>query len=144
MAWFSEATHCLPPSSVTILSKFLSQDASWGSVLVAQCIMMNSELTHLMDLLGFVISMPSSRHSTPLIVTLLAFFKLVLGAGIKLLVEPFWKNLPYAHIYQSITPDILHQLNQGVIKHLIGRITKACGADEINIRCRQMPPNHNV
>ncbi|KAF8956114.1 hypothetical protein BDZ97DRAFT_1672106, partial [Flammula alnicola] len=26
--------------------------------------------------------------------------------------EPFWLNLPYLNIYESITPDVLHQLYQ--------------------------------
>ena len=37
-------------------------------------------------------------------------------AGIKPIVDPFWKDLPYVHIYRSITPDILHQLYQGILK----------------------------
>ena len=31
----------------------------------------------------------------------------------------FWKDLPFIEIYSSITPDILHQLYQGLLKHLI-------------------------
>jgi Plavaka transposase len=65
-------------------------------------------------------------------------------SGVKPIVEPFWKDLPYAHIYRSITPDILHQLYQGVVKHIIGWIIKACGAAEIDARCRRMLPNHNI
>ena len=65
-------------------------------------------------------------------------------AGIKPIVDPFWKDLPYAHIYRSITPDILHQLYQGVLKHLMGWVIEACGAEEIDARCRRMPPNHNI
>ncbi|KAF9486934.1 hypothetical protein BDN71DRAFT_1485414 [Pleurotus eryngii] len=64
--------------------------------------------------------------------------------GLKPIVDPFWKDLPYAHIYRFITPDILHQLLQGVLKHVISWITEACGAPEIDARCRRMPPNHNV
>lgn len=64
--------------------------------------------------------------------------------GIKPIVEPFWKDLPYAHIFRSITPDILHQLYQGVVKHVVRWVIEACGATEINARCRRMPPNHNV
>jgi len=72
------------------------------------------------------------------------FLKTCAEAGIKPIVDPFWKDLPYAHIFRSITPDILHQLYQGVVKHLIGWVTTACGPEEIDARCRRMPPNHNV
>lgn len=39
-------------------------------------------------------------------------------AGIKPVVHPFWEKLPFLNIYCSLTPDILHQLYQGVKKHL--------------------------
>ena len=39
--------------------------------------------------------------------------------GIKPVFHPFWESLPLVNIYVSITPDILHQLLQGVMKHLI-------------------------
>jgi hypothetical protein len=58
--------------------------------------------------------------------------------------EPFWRDLPFAHVYRSITPDVLHQLYQGVVKHTVGWITEACGAAEIDARCRRLPPNHNI
>jgi len=66
------------------------------------------------------------------------------GAGIKPVVEPFWANLPYVHIFQSITPDILHQLYQGVIKHIVSWVCEAYGSAEIDARCRRLPPNHNI
>ncbi|KAG6882799.1 hypothetical protein C0992_010640, partial [Termitomyces sp. T32_za158] len=66
------------------------------------------------------------------------------AAGIKPVVKPFWQNLPYTNIYRSITPDILHQLYQGVIKHLIHWIIETCGAAEVDARCRRLPPNHNI
>ncbi|KAF8814197.1 hypothetical protein BYT27DRAFT_7082726 [Phlegmacium glaucopus] len=65
-------------------------------------------------------------------------------AGIKPVVDPFWKDLPYVHIYRSITPDILHQLYQGILKHLIGWITQAVGPLKVDARCRRLPPNHNI
>lgn len=64
--------------------------------------------------------------------------------GIKPVPTPFWKDLPFVNIYKSITPDILHQLYQGVIKHLVLWIRSACSDAEIDARCRRLPPNHNV
>ena len=66
------------------------------------------------------------------------------AAGIKPIVRPFWQNLPYADIYFSITPDILHQLYQGVMKHLVSWVIAAFGEKEIDARCRCLPPNHNI
>ncbi|KII92122.1 hypothetical protein PLICRDRAFT_103181 [Plicaturopsis crispa FD-325 SS-3] len=65
-------------------------------------------------------------------------------AGVKPLFHPFWEDLPYVDIYRSITPDVLHQLYQGVIKHLIEWVTKAVGPDEVDARCQRLPPNHNI
>ena len=66
------------------------------------------------------------------------------GVGIKPIVHPFWQSLPYAHIYQSLTPDVLHQLHQGVVKHLISWLVQEFGSAELDARCRAMPLNHNV
>ena len=63
---------------------------------------------------------------------------------IKPILQPFWKDLPYVNIYRSITPDLLHQLYQGVIKHVFSWIISIYGATEINARCRQFPPNHHI
>lgn len=56
--------------------------------------------------------------------------------GIKPIQGPFWQNLPYTNIYRSMTPDILHQLYQGVLKHLIAWLRTICGDTEIDARCR--------
>ena len=65
-------------------------------------------------------------------------------AGIKPVVEPFWVGLPYVNIFQSITPDILHQLYQGVIKHIISWLKTAYRPEELDARCRWLPPNHQI
>jgi hypothetical protein len=65
-------------------------------------------------------------------------------AGIKPILHPFWEDLPYTNIFRSITPDVLHQLYQGVVKHLVSWVTECCGEDEVDARCRRLPPNHNV
>ena len=65
-------------------------------------------------------------------------------AGIKPIVHPFWQDLPFSDIYLGITPDILHQLYQGVMKHLISWITTAFSEKDLNARCKCLPPNHNI
>ncbi|KAJ7136421.1 hypothetical protein C8R43DRAFT_1089450 [Mycena crocata] len=65
-------------------------------------------------------------------------------AGIKPIVHPFWEKLPYTNIFTSITSDILHQLYQGIIKHLIGWLKESLGEAELDARCRRLPPNHNI
>ncbi|KAK7031890.1 hypothetical protein R3P38DRAFT_3313820 [Favolaschia claudopus] len=65
-------------------------------------------------------------------------------AGIKPIHKPFWEDLPFVNIFLSITPDILHQLYQGVVKHVISWIKTAYGPVEIDARCRRLPPNHNT
>lgn len=66
------------------------------------------------------------------------------SAGIKPVQNPFWLSLPHLNIYNSITPNILHQLYQGVFKHVLSWICKALGKEEIDARCQQLPPNHNI
>lgn len=65
-------------------------------------------------------------------------------AGIKAIPTTFWQDLPYADIHLAITPDILHQLYQGVVKHVVAWVTAAFGEKEIDARCRRFPPNHNI
>jgi Plavaka transposase len=67
-------------------------------------------------------------------------------ADIKPIYKPFWEPLLLANVYISITPDILHQLLQGVMKHLIKWISSNCafGPAVINARCQILPPNHNI
>ncbi|KAH9058056.1 hypothetical protein EDB87DRAFT_1675459 [Lactarius vividus] len=67
-------------------------------------------------------------------------------AGLKPIYHPFWQHLPLTNIYISITPDVLHQLLQGVLKHLLSWLTRSVvfGAMEIDARCRCLPPNHHI
>ena len=73
-----------------------------------------------------------------------AFRRNCRAAGVKPIQSPFWIDLPFVHIHRSITPDVLHQLYQGVLKHLIAWIKTACGPNEIDARCCRLPPNHHI
>ncbi|KAG1844739.1 hypothetical protein C8R48DRAFT_617813 [Suillus tomentosus] len=72
------------------------------------------------------------------------FTKACRDAGIKPLYHPFWEGLPHCNIYNAITPDVLHQIYQGLVKHLISWIKSAYGEAEIDARCKRLPPNHNI
>ena len=65
-------------------------------------------------------------------------------AGMKPIFHPFWERLPLTDIFLSITPDILHQLLQGMVKHLVSWLVRTFGAAAIDARCRALPPNHKV
>jgi hypothetical protein len=64
--------------------------------------------------------------------------------GINLILKPFWSNLPHANIHESITPDILHQLCQGLVKHQILWLKKILGAQELDARFKHLSPTHGV
>ncbi|KAI0345376.1 hypothetical protein BDW22DRAFT_1326032, partial [Trametopsis cervina] len=63
---------------------------------------------------------------------------------IKAVQHPFWEDLPYVNIYRSITPDVLHQLYQGLVKHLVKWLKHIYGTVEIDARCRQMPLSSGI
>jgi len=73
-----------------------------------------------------------------------AFHLVCREAGMKPIFHPFWESLPLADIFHSITPDILHQLLQGMVKHLIAWLVGIFGAAAIDTRCRALPPNHKT
>ncbi|KAK7060730.1 hypothetical protein VNI00_000462 [Paramarasmius palmivorus] len=72
------------------------------------------------------------------------FYQSCQDVGIKPVQNVFWQNLPHVDIFRSITPDVLHQLHQGVIKHVFSWLKQIFPADEIDARCRRLPPNHNL
>ncbi|KAJ3888376.1 hypothetical protein GG344DRAFT_53755 [Lentinula edodes] len=67
-----------------------------------------------------------------------------LDANLRPVQHPFWEDLPYTDIFQSVTPDILHQLYQGVMKHLVGWIVSIVGASEVDARVRRLPASHGI
>ena len=66
--------------------------------------------THLRDIEKIYENIFPARDEGPA-----AFTKACNAERMRPIVEPFWENLPYINIFAVITPDILHQLYQGVI-----------------------------
>jgi len=58
--------------------------------------------------------------------------------------RPFWTGFPLCDIHQAIVPDILHQLHQGVFKHLVEWCQQAVGASHLDARIRTLPPSNGV
>jgi Plavaka transposase len=72
------------------------------------------------------------------------FHRACRDAEMKPIYHPFWETLPLADVFLSITPDILHQMFQGMVKHIVSWLIGIFGAAVIDTRCRAIPPNHNV
>lgn len=60
------------------------------------------------------------------------------------LYHPFWRDFPFTDIHTSITPDVLHQLYQGVLKHLISWCQTAMSSTELDRRIRTLPQAYGV
>src|SRR6267154_2737829 len=73
-----------------------------------------------------------------------AFYSACREAGLKPIHHPFWESFPFADIFLSITPDILHQMLQGMVKHVVVWLGCIFGPAAINARCRAIPPNHKI
>ncbi|KAN0136430.1 hypothetical protein V8E53_005798 [Lactarius tabidus] len=65
------------------------------------------------------------------------------NASLKPIYHPFWECLPFTNIFLLITPDILHQLHQGILKHMVTWLAEL-RCNEINTHCSCLPPNHNA
>lgn len=102
------------------------------------------------DQLGDPHSFPPRLHSTAINTYILAdddvrmFHLGCCEAGLKPIYHPFWESLPLTDIFLSITPDVLHQLLQGMMKHLVRWLIAVFGPKEINARCKAIPPNHKI
>ncbi|KIK56823.1 hypothetical protein GYMLUDRAFT_173849 [Collybiopsis luxurians FD-317 M1] len=57
---------------------------------------------------------------------------------------PFWTDFPLYDIHDIITPDVLHQLYQGVFKHLISWIQAVMTEEEFDSQVLSLPPVFGV
>ncbi|KAF8155894.1 hypothetical protein B0H34DRAFT_850935 [Crassisporium funariophilum] len=53
--------------------------------------------------------------------------------------RPFWQDFPLCNIHQSMTPDILHQLYQGVFKHIVSWVQRILPDGLLDQRIRTLP-----
>lgn len=58
--------------------------------------------------------------------------------------RPFWDGFPFCDIHRAITPDVLHQLYQGVFKHLVGWCQRIFSAQELDRRIRTLPLGYGL
>ena len=81
--------------------------------------------------LGEQIHFPTQDYNKAVEAYLLAdrdvhtFYAACLKQDLKPVFHPFWESLPLVNIFLLITPNVLHQLLQGVMKHLIYWITSS-------------------
>ena len=64
--------------------------------------------------------------------------------GLNLIPDAFWIGLPHCNIHDAITPDILHQLYQGLVRHLCSWLQTLIGDAELDARFKRMPRVHGV
>ena len=58
--------------------------------------------------------------------------------------RPFWQGFPLCDIHLAIIPDILHQLYQGVVKHLTNWCASLMSEKELDSRIRTLLPCFGV
>ncbi|KAJ7020881.1 hypothetical protein C8F04DRAFT_1295696 [Mycena alexandri] len=58
--------------------------------------------------------------------------------------KPFWQGFPLTNLATSLTPDVLHQLYQGVFKHLVGWCQSLMTPEELDARIRCLPPAFGI
>jgi hypothetical protein len=72
------------------------------------------------------------------------FTKACADAHIKPIYHPFWQYLSFLNIFWLITPDVLHQILQSGLRHLLAWLKAVFGGAEIDACCKHLPLNHNV
>jgi len=58
--------------------------------------------------------------------------------------KPFWVGFPFCDIHRAITPDVLHQLYQGVFKHIVSWCQRILTPQELDCCIRALPPAYGL
>ncbi|KZV98523.1 hypothetical protein EXIGLDRAFT_832092 [Exidia glandulosa HHB12029] len=64
--------------------------------------------------------------------------------GLNYVPKPFWADWEHADIHRAIAPDILHQLYQGMVKHLTAWARHVVGDDELDRRFKRAGLAHGL
>jgi len=70
--------------------------------------------------------------------------KILDEAGLNLVRTPFWAGWEHTNIHISITSDVLHQLVQGVGKHVVEWLVELAPSKELNRRMQCLPLAGNL
>ncbi|KZV82448.1 hypothetical protein EXIGLDRAFT_684827 [Exidia glandulosa HHB12029] len=60
--------------------------------------------------------------------------------GLNFVDEPYWEGWAHVDIHEAIAPDILHQMYQGMLKHLVLWVGKLVGEKELDARLKRVSP----
>ncbi|KAH7097312.1 hypothetical protein BKA62DRAFT_586406, partial [Auriculariales sp. MPI-PUGE-AT-0066] len=66
------------------------------------------------------------------------------AAGLNDVPEPFWARWPHANIHDAISSDVLHQLVQGVGKHVVDWLLQMAPQRELDARIQRLPLAHGL
>lgn len=65
-------------------------------------------------------------------------------AGLNNVAEPFWLGWTHANVHAAITSDVLHQIVQGVGKHVVQWLIALAPANELDARIQRLPKTHGL
>ncbi|TFY75667.1 hypothetical protein EWM64_g8345 [Hericium alpestre] len=66
------------------------------------------------------------------------------GASLTHMEEPFWAGFRYCNIQDTISPDILHQLFQGLFRYMVIWVWSIVGTMELDAQFKCLPCTHGV
>jgi len=58
--------------------------------------------------------------------------------------EPFWRDWAFTNVHTSMTSDVLHQLVQGMGKHVVEWLISLADAKELDARVQRLPLAHKL
>ncbi|KAH7102016.1 hypothetical protein BKA62DRAFT_617982 [Auriculariales sp. MPI-PUGE-AT-0066] len=66
------------------------------------------------------------------------------GAGLAPIQDPFWADWTHANIHAAMSSDVLHQLVQGIGKHIVQWLIALAPEKELDARIQRLPLAHGL